>query len=236
MSRKTGEHLSLTYIQSTSPNLCPRSFGHGRFSDLSGCFLVTEFLERRVERPNTNTTLAQKLATLHSQAAPIVTGHETPVFGFPAVTICGPTSQPNTYHHSWKTFFTECRLRAIHRACETTQGADDELRYWIEQIINDVVPALLDDGHLGGAEGLQPVVVHGNLWYGNTMRGRIGGRGRVEDVIFDPSASFAHSEFDLGIMKLFGGFGAGFFSEYHRLVPKTQPREEYDDRIDLYIL
>lgn len=232
-----GEHHSLSIIHSTVPSVCPRSFGHGRFSNSDGCFMVTEFLERRPERRSSGTsTLAQKLALLHNQVAPIPEGYSQPMFDFPASTICGPTSQPNSYHRSWKDFYIENRLHAIHRACETTQGPDDELRYWIELIISHVVPALLSDSHLGGSEGIQPVVVHGNLWYGNTMRGRIGGKGRVEEVIFDPSACFAHSEFELGIMKLFGGFGAGFFSEYHRLVPKTEPRREYEDRIDLYIL
>jgi protein-ribulosamine 3-kinase len=35
---------------------------------------------------------------------------------------------------------------------------------------------------------------------------------------------------------MFGGFSAGFFNEYHQLVPKTNPKIEYDDRMDLYEL
>jgi fructosamine-3-kinase len=35
-------------------------------------------------------------------------------------------------------------------------------------------------------------------------------------------------------MRIFGGFPAGFFDEYHRLVPKTEPIHEYEDRIQLY--
>lgn len=225
-------------IHSVVPSLCPRSYGHGRLSNSTGSFLVTDFLERRSKNngPSHALTLAQKLSLLHKEVAPTPAGYERPVFGFPASTICGPTFQPNSFHHSWKDFFTENRLRAIQRTCEANQGPEDELRYWIEMIIDKVVPALLQDGHLGGEEGILPVIVHGNLWYGNKMRGRIGGRGRVEDIVYDPSACFAHSEFDLGIMKLFGGFGAGFLSEYHKLIPKTEPREEYEDRIDLYVL
>ncbi|KAL9086750.1 MAG: hypothetical protein Q9159_003969 [Coniocarpon cinnabarinum] len=90
---------------------------------------------------------------------------------------------------------------------------------------------------------------------GNAARGSIGGRKEVEDIVFDPSASYAHSEFDLGIMnvsavsssncdpiidesfmKMFGGFGSSFFNEYHELCPKTEPAAEYDDRIALYEL
>ena len=57
-----------------------------------------------------------------------------------------------------------------------------------------------------------------------------------EEVVFDPSACYAHSEFELGIMKMFGGFGGGFLSEYHKLVPKTEPVNEYEDRVQLYEL
>lgn len=205
-----GEHRALNIMQSIVPSLCPRSFAHGRLSDSAGCFLVTGFLERRPEHGgrSSSLTLAQKLALMHKEVAPIPTGYNRPVYGFPAVTVCGPTSQPNSFHESWMTFFIENRLRSIHQACEMNQGHDDELRYWIEKTIEQVVPALLADGHLGGQDGISPVTVHGNLWYGNKMRGRIGGRGAVEDMIFDPSACFAHSEFELGIMKLFGGFGA----------------------------
>ena len=58
----------------------------------------------------------------------------------------------------------------------------------------------------------------------------------AEDVVFDSSACYGHSEFELGIMKMFGGFGGSFLKEYHKLVPKTEPAEEYEDRVALYEL
>lgn len=57
-----------------------------------------------------------------------------------------------------------------------------------------------------------------------------------EDVVYDSSACYAHSEFELGIMKMFGGFGGSFLKEYHQLVPKTEPIDEYEDRVALYEL
>jgi hypothetical protein len=35
---------------------------------------------------------------------------------------------------------------------------------------------------------------------------------------------------------MFGGFGRGFWREYESLVPKSEPKEEWDDRIALYEL
>jgi fructosamine-3-kinase len=36
----------------------------------------------------------------------------------------------------------------------------------------------------------------------------------AEELVYDSSSCYAHSEFELGIMKMFGGFGAGFLEEY----------------------
>lgn len=198
--------------------------------------MITEFLDRNPLNPPPSgpVSFARKLATLRSTPAPIPEGHEKAMYGFPATTICGPTSQPNGYQLSWAKFFTENRLRSIQRACEINQGFDDELNYWIVKTIDCAVPALLADGHLGGSDGITPVVVHGNLWQCNKMSGMIDGRTGIEDVIFDPSASYSHSEFEIGIMRLFGGFPAIFWQEYHRYLPKTEPRSEYEDRFMLY--
>lgn len=98
------------------------------------------------------------------------------------------------------------------------------------------MPRLLGEDHLNNGQGITPVVIHGDLWSGNAGRGIIGGEGTVEDVVFDPSAVYGHNEYELGIMNMFGGFGRGFFEEYHRLCPKMEPVGEYADRVALYEL
>ena len=65
----------------------------------------------------------------------------------------------------------------------------------IDMTIENVVPKLLENGHLGGKAGIKPVLVHGDLWSGNHLVARIGGQGGMEEVIFDPSACYAHSEY-----------------------------------------
>ena len=96
-----------------------------------------------------------------------------------------------------------------------------------------VVPRLLGDGHLGGERGVVPVVVHGDLWSGNKGRGKVGGREAVEEVVFDASACYGHGEFEFGIMRMFGGVD---MREYQRLVPRSEPVGEFDDRVRLYEL
>ncbi|KFY24000.1 hypothetical protein V493_05500 [Pseudogymnoascus sp. VKM F-4281 (FW-2241)] len=231
-----GEHASLNAINDAVPSFCPRSYGHGALST-GGYFLATDFLHLGSSRAKpSGPSLAQKLERLHSTAAPVPDGHSTPQFGFSVPTCCGNTEQPNEFTSSWSDFYANQRLRAIAKSGEKANGKDEELSRLVEQTTSVVVPRLLGDGHLKSHYGtpIAPVVVHGDLWSGNHGRGSIGG-GPVEDVVYDPSSAYAHSEFEMGIMKMFGGF-SDVIREYHELKPKDLPMEEYDDRVELYEL
>jgi fructosamine-3-kinase len=155
-------------------------------------------------------------------------------FGFPVTTCCGDTPQDNTYTESWAEFFANRRLRFILGRSEKSNGKDAELRDLVEKTASQIVPRLIGDEHLNDGKGVTPVLVHGDLWSGNASKGVIGGKGQAQDVIFDSSACYAHNEYELGIMKIFGGFGGSFLQEYHKLVPKTEPAAEYEDRVSLY--
>ncbi len=181
-------------------------------------------------------SLTQKLAQLHNSPPPVLKGFNKPMFGFHLMTCVVGTPQNNSWNHSWPKFFAENRLKAVWKIVEKNHGTDSELQNLLDRVVKEVVPGLLRNGHLGGSVGVLPALVHGDLGSGNKAKGRIGGKGGVEDVIFGPSSCYAHSEYDLGIMRMFGGFSAGFFREYHRLIPKTHPKAEYDDRLSLYEL
>lgn len=162
------------------------------------------------------------------------------MFGFPVPTCCGATRQDNTWTASWADFYAERRLRAILREAVRNNNnnnngqPDPELSDAVERVAGAVVPRLLGEGHL---RGVVPVLVHGDLWSGNRARARIAGRGGgAEEVVFDPSCVYGHSEYELGIMPMFGGFGASFWSEYESLVPKAEPKDEWEDRVALYEL
>ncbi|OAA54044.1 fructosamine-3-kinase [Cordyceps fumosorosea ARSEF 2679] len=215
-----GEHASLNAIADAVPGFCPRAHAHGAMRDASGqYFLATDFLDLSSSTSSSSRpSLAAKLAQLHTTPAPTPGG----AFGFPVITCCGATPQDNTWTTSWPEFFAERRLRAVLRACK----ADAELSAAVETVAAEVVPRLL-----GRVEPVAPVVLHGDLWSGN--HGRAAGG---EEVAFDPAAVYGHAEYDLGIMRMFGGFGRAFWEEYHALVPKAEPREEWEDRIALYEL
>jgi protein-ribulosamine 3-kinase len=201
---------------------------------------VTDFLHlksRSAAKSSKAQSLAAKLAKLHTIPAPIPERHDKPMFGFPVITCCGDTPQDNSYKETWAEFYAENRLRFILRRSEKSNGSDKELHSLVETTASKVVPRLIGNEHVNNGEGISPVVVHGDLWSGNASVGIIGSdKGEPQDVTYDSSACYAHSEFDLGIMKMFGGFGGSFMKEYHELCPKTEPVDEYDDRVKLYEL
>lgn len=199
-------------------------------------FLVTDFLDlsgTAAPPRGSGLSLAAKLAALHTAPAPVPDGHDKPMFGFPVSTCCGDTAQDNSWRSSWADFYADNRLRGILRACVTNQGNDAELSNTVEAVATKVVPRLIGDETV---RNIKPVVIHGDLWSGNHSRGTIAGKGGSEEVVFDPSAVYGHSEYELGIMKMFGGFGSSFWKEYEELVPKAEPKEEWADRVSLYEL
>lgn len=200
-----GEHASLRALHNAVPTICPQSYGHGQLaSSPSKSFLVTDFLEITSGRRGkaSGASLAQKLGKLHTTPAPTPSGYDEPMFGFPAPTCCGDMQQPNDYKASWAEFYAENRLRFIERASRKSNGKDGELTTLVERLCEEVVPRLIGDGHLNGGKGVMPVVVHGDLWSGNASIGKLPGMKEAEEVTYDSSACYAHSEYELGDMKM----------------------------------
>ncbi|KAJ5686147.1 hypothetical protein N7536_008766 [Penicillium majusculum] len=246
-----GESESLNAIAASVPGFCPQALARGPLdepgTEAKTHFLATEFLElggKMGRSTSVEATLVHRLGKLHTTPAPPDPNTGRRRFGFPVPTFCGDTKQPNRFCDSWAEFYANERLLTILATSEKRNGPDAGLREAVEKTAHKVVPRLLGDGHLGytssgEGEEIVPVVVHGDLWSGNADWGRIVGSGGDEtpgDVVYDPSACYGHSEFDLGIMHMFGGFGARFFDQYHRIVPKTEPVAEYADRVELYEL
>ncbi|KND94529.1 Ketosamine-3-kinase [Tolypocladium ophioglossoides CBS 100239] len=234
-ARPPGEHASLSAIHDAVPNFCPKPHAHGPMSaSADKFFLVTDFLDLGSSAPGgSGLSLAAKLARLHTTPAPIPEDYGRPMFGFPVLTCCGETAQDNSWKASWADFYANNRIRSILRAAVRNNGPDAELAAAVEHVASKVVPRLVGDDRV---EGITPVVIHGDLWSGNHSRGQIGGRCGAEEVTFDPSAVYGHSEYELGIMRMFGGLGGGFWKEYEMLVPKAEPKAEWEDRILLYEL
>jgi fructosamine-3-kinase len=65
-----------------------------------------------------------------------------------------------------------------------------------------------------GAADESPARLHGDLWAGNRIVDRSG-----TSWMIDPAAHGGHREFDLAMMRLFGGFGEECFAAYDEAYP-----------------
>ena len=65
-------------------------------------------------------------------------------------------------------------------------------------------------------DGYRPLssLLHGDLWGGN-----VGADEQGRPVIFDPAVYYGDREADLAMTRLFGGFGASFYSAYEASWP-----------------
>lgn len=72
-----------------------------------------------------------------------------------------------------------------------------------------------------------PALLHGDLWSGNVAEDEQG------PLIYDPASFYGHSEFELAIASMFGGFPRSFFTAYHRKIPKAPG---FEKRLLLYQL
>lgn len=136
-------------------------------------------------------------------------------FGFRVATCCGSLVQGNQWSGNWSEFYTSKLEEQVER-----QEMDRELYSLWPQLRNRARDML-------GELEVQPSLLHGDLWSGNV--GRCDGR----PVVFDPASFYGHSEFDLAIAGMFGGFSGAFYAAYHKLMPK---QEGFERRQELYQL
>ncbi len=120
----------------------------------------------------------------------------------------------------WVEFYATNRLLPLARL------ASDE-RALPPSAIRDL-EAVADRLETFGGTAEPPARLHGDLWAGN----RLVGTGGVSWLI-DPAAHGGHREFDLAMMRLFGGFEDACFAAYAEVSPLSQG---WAERIPLHQL
>ena len=78
------------------------------------------------------------------------------------------------------------------------------------------------------APGVRPALLHGDLWGGNYLVSKDN-----TPYLIDPSVYYGHSEVDLAMSRLFGGFSPRFYDAYFEVSPA---RPGFEDRMALYQL
>ncbi|NXM78414.1 KT3K kinase, partial [Serilophus lunatus] len=140
-------------------------------------------------------------------------------FGFHTVTCCGYLPQVNDWQKDWVTFFAQQRIQPQMDLIEKNSGDREAKELWAQLQLK--IPSLFGDAEI------VPALLHGDLWGGNVAEDDSG------PIIFDPASFYGHSEYELAIAGMFGGFHGSFYSAYHSKIPKAAG---FEKRLNLYQL
>ena len=207
------EAAGLAALKSAGANT-PDVLGWGETG--GGGFLLLGCVRSSKKRSAYWEELGHMLAQVHQAAtAPLVPGGS---YGFSEDNYIGNTRQKNAPCEGWVDFFRERRLGFQMQLAAPYLGSEDmrRARYLL--------------GRLGSllAEPGRPSLLHGDLWGGNVMADE---EGRA--MLIDPAVYVGHSEADIAMTELFGGFPPRFYAAYHEAVPREPG---YDERREIYNL
>lgn len=181
----------------------------------AGRWLLLEYVEPHPTGTGAEVAAGRDLARLHRVSV-------SRDFGWEADNWIGTLPQVNAARSSWGAFWWDARLspqleRARSGGFFPAQGGGDTM-----DRLARVVGVALEDVE-------QASLLHGDLWSGNVYADRDG-----RPVLIDPAVYRGHSEVDLAMTELFGGFGGDFYAAYGEEQPLDPAYAAY--RRDLYQL
>jgi fructosamine-3-kinase len=186
-------------------------------SDDVPAFLVLEWIDASgrhggdaSRHANTEHDLGGALAALHRSGAPS--------FGREDRRTTGSRALPNDPCATWAEFYSDRRLLPLARLAADSGALPASAISGLERVAAGL------DRH--GAADEPPSRLHGDLWAGNRLVDRDG-----RNWLIDPAAHGGHREFDLAMMRLFGGFGVECFDAYHDMHPLV---DGWEDRVALH--
>ena len=178
-----GEFASMSALHAAIPDLTPTPIAWGTYaSDPEVHFFLCSFVDMTDEIPDIR-TFPKRIAELHLNSV-----SPNGKYGFPVPTYPGRIPQETTWTDSWEDFFSKS-MKRILAVEEISQGPDAEMKRLSDALIGKVIPRLLRPLETGGRE-IQPRLVHGDLWDGNTSTTVATG----DSVIFDAACIYAHNE------------------------------------------
>ncbi|MBR9756542.1 MAG: fructosamine kinase family protein [Algicola sp.] len=203
------EAEALKTIANTNTIATPKVIDCSKFENIS--FLLLEFIESRSPSSKDFKTLGKQLATLHQKT--------NAYFGLQKDNFIGSLIQANKPTDSWNTFYVNKRL--LPQLQLTIQN---------DLLLESDCPSkeqMLDKLH-PYFKNIKPSLLHGDLWGGNYLISTNG-----IPFLIDPAMYFGHSEMDIAMTKLFGGFSENFYKAYHNSIPIDQFTST---RIEIYQL
>ena len=174
--------------------------------------LVLEWITEGARGPGTEADLGRALARLHGSGAPC--------FGRSDRRTTGSRRLPNDPCATWVEFYATQRLLPLARLAGDAAALSPSSIRRLETVAGRLA-------ELGG-DVEPPARLHGDLWAGNRL---IDVDGR--SWLIDPAAHGGHREFDLAMMRLFGGFGPDCHAAYAQEHPLS---DGWEARVPLHQL
>lgn len=142
--------------------------------------------------------LGRQLAALHQSPCS--------AFGREDNRSTGSLGLPNELCERWCDFYATQRLLPLAKIAADRQALSSKTISAIESVANK-----LDQWE---SPSLDPSRLHGDLWAGNRLVDSNG-----DSWVIDPASHGGHREFDLAMMRLFGGYGNDCFAAYQEAYP-----------------
>jgi len=204
----TTEAMGLDWLQKTGCVNVPKVLA---VSD-SPPFLAMQWVQIGNEKPHTESQFGHELARLHMS--------HFDCFGRPDGRTTGSQAVPNEACDTWSEFYAKRRLLPLAKMAYDKNALPKNCIADIEH-----VALRLDEF---GAASESACLLHGDLWAGNRVVDDHG-----KSWLIDPAAHGGHREFDLAMMRLFGGYGKACFDAYNDISPL---QEGWQARVPLHQL
>ena len=180
------EYEGVAELYKVAPDFVPRPIGWGTYkADSNAHFYLAVFVDMIEERPDMP-KFCSALARLHKDSMKLSNGR----FGFHVVTYSGSMYQAVEWTYSWEELWIKS-IKAYAVQEREIHGPSDELDKLLSLYYEKVCPRLLRPLQTSGRM-IKPVLIHGDIWYGNIATNAENG----EPITFDPSVFWAHNECD----------------------------------------
>lgn len=209
------EKTGVQAIHDTHTIQTPEIYGIGIDEERNCSFIMMEYLSAPRNKDYYR-VFGQELAKMHLAKTTGYTKDKT--YGFIEDNYCGSTPQKNECYDSWIEFYRECRMRPQFEMAKEYFTEEDY--DYCERFLQNLDKYLIEPKY--------PSILHGDLWEGNSIVGKDG-----KAWLIDPACYVGHSETDLAMMELYGGFSPELFKAYYEIIPQEAG---YEVRRDIYQL
>lgn len=202
------EAMGLEWLRSAGASV-PRVIS---FSDEEPAHLILDWIQPDRGHNDGDTEFGRMLAAVHSA--------EFPCFGRPDSESTGSLGLPNRPATTWLDHYANQRLVPLARLGSDTDTLPPQLCSSLQRVATNL--------EAFGPPPELPSLLHGDLWAGNRVIGSPG-----KSWLVDPAAFGGHREYDLAMMRLFGGYGTHCFRSYEEVKPLA---EGWESRVGLHQL